>query len=90
MSTNKKNNKLEELWILFMGLGTMFFMISTTIDITWLKLTLLGIAIIEYIVAIIFAAKNYSNKKQNIQTNTHEFPPPPPPSIPSSNRGTEL
>lgn len=72
-------NKNEGLWVTFVSLGTMFFVISITINISWLKLTLIAIAMIEYIVAIIFAAKHYADKKRKNETCSPVLPPPPQP-----------
>ncbi len=73
--------KDKNLWVVFLSLGTMFFMISTTIEVTWLKLLIISISVLQYILALIFAAKDYSNKKQNNTTGVQSFPPPPPPTF---------
>ncbi|MDO5665709.1 MAG: type II CAAX endopeptidase family protein [Bacteroidia bacterium] len=72
-------NKNNNLWVMFLSLGTMFFMFSITIDVTWLKLLIISISLLHYIIAIIFAAKDYGNKKQNNKPYMQSFPPPPPP-----------
>lgn len=75
-------SKNEKLWLTFMSLGTMFFVISITINISWLKLTLIAIAIIEYTAAVIFSAKHNADKKRKNETCSPVLPAPPPTSDP--------
>ena len=59
------NDKYKDLWVVFLCIGTLFFMISTTIDITWIKLTLITISILLYVISLIFSIKKYNNKNKN-------------------------
>ena len=38
-------DKNKELWVVFLSLGVVFMIISNTIDISWLKLTLMDISV---------------------------------------------
>lgn len=52
-------DKNKDLWLIFLSTGVMFFIISTTISITWLKYTLLIISMIQFVISIIFALKKF-------------------------------
>ena len=54
--------KYKDLWVVFLSMGTLFFMISTTIDTTWIKLILITISILFHVISIIFSIKKYNNK----------------------------
>ena len=57
------NDKYKDIWVAFLCIGTLFLVISNSMNSIWLKLIIVGMAFLFYVISLIFSIKKYNNKK---------------------------
>ena len=57
------NDKYKDLWVVFLSTGTLFLVISNSMNSIWLKLIIVSMAFLFYVISLIFSIQKYKNKK---------------------------